>query len=120
VADAGGRLWGWEAGRSCAFRYASGRPIFYTSYEPGNWVTTPACNADPFAADAVSDSKLRSWAWEGGVLCAYKDDHLQPIPATKWVTRIEWEDAPACVAAPTATTAAADATSRLWGWELNR
>ena len=51
--DAVGRLWGWENSRSCTFRFGS-RPVFYTGYEPGDWVLTPACTSRPFAPDSVT------------------------------------------------------------------
>ena len=68
----------------------------------------------------TQDSKLKTWAWERALLCAYKDDQLQPVPVTKVVTRISWADAPPCAAAPNATVAAPDRAGRLWGWERDR
>jgi hypothetical protein len=39
---------------------------------------------------------------------------------TRWTTRLEWGAAPACAAAPSATTSSRDKANRLWGWENNR
>lgn len=68
----------------------------------------------------LQDSKLKTWAWENDVLCAYKDDQLQPIPITKARTRVDWADAQTCTGAPNATTSARDKLNRLWGWERQR
>lgn len=54
--DSEGRLWGWENGRSCAYRFGSSQPMFYLGYQPGSWVTTPACLSAPFAPDSVTVS----------------------------------------------------------------
>lgn len=51
--DRAGRLWGWENARSCAFRVGD-KPVLYTGYEPGNWVTVPACLVPPFAPNAAT------------------------------------------------------------------
>ena len=51
--DRAGRLWGWENGRSCVFRWGD-KPAFYMGYQPGSWVLAPACLSPPFAPNAVT------------------------------------------------------------------
>lgn len=65
--DNTGRLWGTANGAACAFKDATGRALFYTSYEPGSWLRTPACSMPAFSDNSVADSKLRvSPMWPPG------------------------------------------------------
>lgn len=66
------------------------------------------------------DSMLKTWGWENGKLCAYKDDQLQPISITKVAIRTDWSIASACAASPNSFNSARDNLNRLWGWENNR
>jgi hypothetical protein len=67
------------------------------------------------------DAEYKVWAWERGLLCAYKDDQQQPLPydVTSY-RRLAWADAPACASTPGPATTAPDRLGRLWGWELVR
>lgn len=62
------------------------------------------------------------WNWENGRLCAFKDDHQQPIPIDTNYDKLAWADASACSEDPEPTnqTAVADGDGCLWGWQLSR
>lgn len=68
----------------------------------------------------LQSSKYRIFAWEGGVLCSFKDDQLQPISSDKHYRRLEWADASACSELPTNSTSSIDLLGRLWGFEMDR
>jgi hypothetical protein len=72
-ADSEGRLWGWENGRSCAFRFGSDRPVFYTGYEPGSWVTVAPCRSDPFAPDSVTVRPAACGCMQSKTPCSKRD-----------------------------------------------
>lgn len=61
--DQTGHLWGHVNGASCAFKDAAGHALFYTAYEPGSWLHTPACSMPAFSDNSVADSKLRVRGW---------------------------------------------------------
>lgn len=59
TADASGRLWGMLNNASCAFKDVAGHVLFYVDYTPGEWLSTPACQAPPFPDNSVADSRFK-------------------------------------------------------------
>ncbi|PNH03541.1 hypothetical protein TSOC_010363, partial [Tetrabaena socialis] len=68
--DGARRLWGWEAGGSCAFKDLMGRPL-------RTWATAVRCPTAPQLSTAVPDDQFRLWGWLadalGGGSCAFQD-----------------------------------------------
>jgi len=141
--DGQGRLWGWDqgaGGRSCAYKdSATGRPYFYDTYEPGDWLQTPACpgaaeNPASVAFDELSvlDSQFKTWSWGGysdaSRLCAFKDDRQAPVPPDPSdYVRLSFVDAPACGGSeaspsegPSPDNSRPDRDQLLWGWTRAR
>eukprot|EP00198_Chlamydomonas_reinhardtii_P004729 XP_001694065.1 predicted protein [Chlamydomonas reinhardtii] len=74
-ADGDGRLWGWEAGSSCAFKDLQQRPL-------RTWATALPCPAAPQLTTAVPDASGRLWGWLAGGIdfsCAFKDAMGAPL-----------------------------------------
>lgn len=59
-----GQLWGWEGGKSCAFRIQNGKQAV-------SWVTAPACRNSPNQFTVVKDSLGRLWGWEDNRSCRF-------------------------------------------------
>eukprot|EP00775_Hariotina_reticulata_P005726 gene5726-5966_t len=80
------------------------------------WVTTPACPQTPLETDS-KDSFDRLWGWDNAAKhsCAFKLDNQQPIVLDADNQRQTWEDASACIEAPTGDNSAPDMTWKLWG-----
>jgi hypothetical protein len=54
-----GRLWGWEADASCAFKDAAGLPVF-------TFELAPVCKS---VVATATDEVGRLWGWENGMSC---------------------------------------------------
>jgi hypothetical protein len=100
--------------------YIYNHPFFVIS--AGSWLHTPACTSAPFPDQSVADSHFKVWGWDGGHLCAYKDDQQRPTPINKANNQLPWVDAPACTQdpEPTINNAVPDRQGCLWGWQLDR
>eukprot|EP00775_Hariotina_reticulata_P005310 gene5310-5545_t len=59
VPDQAGRLWGWVDGHTCAYKDAEGHVLFAINFQPGRWLSTPACIAQPFPNNSVADSRFK-------------------------------------------------------------
>ncbi|KAL6754667.1 hypothetical protein V8C86DRAFT_315460 [Haematococcus lacustris] len=89
-ADASGRLWGFENGRSCAFKplVSNGSAATAAGMSPASsaevsWVSAPAC---PHAATDSSyqpDSLGRKWGWNGSSSCKYVDANGNALTASQ-------------------------------------
>ncbi|KAJ9511871.1 hypothetical protein QJQ45_004527 [Haematococcus lacustris] len=89
-ADASGRLWGFENGRSCAFKplVSNGSAATAAGMSPASsaevsWDSAPAC---PHAATDSSyqpDSLGRKWGWNGSSSCKYVDANGNALTASQ-------------------------------------
>lgn len=81
VQDTLGRLWWWEAGRSCAYRAPSGEALFYAGYTQVKWETAPACRAavTPTLINSMADAEGRLWSWEEDDNCVFRDANGGPV-----------------------------------------
>ncbi|KAG1675759.1 hypothetical protein FOA52_012415 [Chlamydomonas sp. UWO 241] len=79
--DDSSRYWGFEDGKSCAFRNADGSSMVYAA--AGElWENVPACTTEPGAKWSVKDESGRYWNFENGAGCAYKNaDGTPKYPA---------------------------------------
>lgn len=115
VPDTDGRLWGWQAGRNCAFR-SSDQPTIQAAFDgslkqTADWSNSPACEGAPNAVNSVLGEKGILWGYEKKQRCAYRNGYYkQP----------QWQTAPACLASPSIYNSVRDTVGRLWGWEHNQ
>ncbi|WIA09369.1 hypothetical protein OEZ85_008775 [Tetradesmus obliquus] len=98
VADDSGRLWGWQAGASCAFKNeeaaasaAKGDAARVAAPDAAAaaaeasrvsvvWEAAPSCSFSPNKGNAVPDTYGRLWSWENGRSCAFR---WQSLPARR-------------------------------------
>lgn len=108
--DAEGRLWGWENGRSCAFKTFTNTPVTIT------WENAASCSGRATTSNSVFDSNGRLWGWQDGRSCAYRGAGVQapPVPGQEVVT---WEAAASCSGSPDARNSVRNPQGQLWGWE---
>jgi hypothetical protein len=59
-----GQLWGWQQGRSCAFRIQNGT-------DKVSWASAPVCKDPPNHYRSVRDDLGRLWGWEGNQSCRF-------------------------------------------------
>jgi hypothetical protein len=78
VADLQGNLWGWQNGRSCAFRSpqpgevaAAQAQTWEQQQQQQEWETAAACEQAPTVFTSVSDSLGRLWGWAWGRSCRF-------------------------------------------------
>lgn len=64
VRGADGMLWGYENGKSCAFRAPGANPSV-------TWAAAPTCVGAPHYYKPVRDSFGRLWGWENGRSCRF-------------------------------------------------
>ncbi len=77
LADDSGQLWGWQQGRSCAFRGKApsvSRMKGQLPIEPMHtlWENAPSCSSDPTIGNTLPDTFGRFWGEENGQACAFK------------------------------------------------
>lgn len=111
--DAEGRLWGFQEGRSCAFRTPNDQPITIT------WDNAVSCNNKPTTSNSVFDGENRLWGFQNGKSCAYRGNAVQSPPAPGQVV-ITWDAAPPCAGAPDARNSVRNPQGQLWGYENGR
>lgn len=111
VPDRQGRLWGWIAGTSCAFKSVTGKAAVTVS-----WDTAADCAGAATTSNSVSDSNSRLWGWQDGRSCAFRGTQQQApgVPGEELVT---WESAPGCKGIPWGSNAVRGADGMLWGYE---
>eukprot|EP00879_Flechtneria_rotunda_P030689 GHRR01033357.1.p1 GENE.GHRR01033357.1~~GHRR01033357.1.p1 ORF type:complete len:103 (-),score=40.63 GHRR01033357.1:590-898(-) len=69
--DTEGRLWWYESGRSCAYRGADGKPLYYIGYVQVKWDTAPACPGTATLTNSMADAQGRMWGWSDNKPCKY-------------------------------------------------
>lgn len=111
--DAEGRLWGWQDGRSCAFKTPNSQPITI------NWDNAVSCASRATTSNSVYDAQGRLWGWQDGRSCAYRGPAVQAPPAPGQVV-ITWDAAPSCSGVPDARNSVRNQQGQLWGWESGK
>lgn len=74
VKDDSSRLWGWDAGHSCAFK----QPAYHVGK---TWDEAPACPASVPLTTAVKDLSGRPWGWHNDASCAFKTGNRKLLQA---------------------------------------
>jgi hypothetical protein len=69
--DSVGRHWGWQDGRTCAFKGPRGEPLRAAGAVATAWEAAPRCAAERTASNSVKDSSARWWGWQGGKSCKF-------------------------------------------------
>lgn len=59
-----GQFWGWEQGRSCAYRINDGNGTV-------SYAEAPKCGGSPNQFNSVRDSMGRQWGWESEKSCRF-------------------------------------------------
>jgi hypothetical protein len=112
IRDTLNRLWGWQDGASCAFKYSNGQPVMLTRTGLAlTWEDAPDCPGLPDGDNSMRDQWNRYWGWHDGESCAFRLP--TPPPPT-------WDSAPTCYQARTDTNSVRDWDGRWWGWEDDR
>lgn len=109
LAPGAGRLWGWQAGRSCAFRDQRTQLPSPPGQVLVTWDTAPVCKGKPWGSNAVRGADGQLWGYENGASCAFRK------AATTQATM--WASAPPCMGIYSYYKPVKDAMGRLWGWE---
>lgn len=105
------RLWGWQDGRSCAFRGQSRQAPGPPGVVLVTWDSAPACAGRPWGSNAVRGADGQLWGWEAGKSCAFRTVSASSQAAA-------WAAAPRCSNDPRFHfQPVRDSLGRLWGYE---
>lgn len=102
-------MWGWQDGRSCAFRGQDTQAPSPPGQSLVTWDTAPPCQGKPWGSNAVRGADGQLWGYEENRSCAFR--HPATSPAAMWA------GAPRCSGSRWFYRPVADSMGRLWGFE---